>query len=78
MISAYFVVSRSSGNIIRITRRESVPDDTATVINVPVLTSSLLRYESFYAAGEDLISLRNVTRLATADNAKTQNSCRIV
>lgn len=78
MISAYFVVSRSSGNIIRITRRERPPDDTPTVINVPVSSSSLLRYEDCYASGEDLISLQSVTRLAKANNAKPQNSCRIV
>ncbi|WP_342245512.1 hypothetical protein [Pseudomonas sp. OTU5201] len=77
MITAYFVVARGSGNIIRITRRESVPDDTPTVINVPVSTASLMRYEDFHAHSEGLISLQNVTRLVKADNPKQQNSCRI-
>ncbi|MCY1284866.1 hypothetical protein D9M68_398480 [compost metagenome] len=77
MISAYFVVSRSSGNIIRITRRESPPDDTPTIFNVPISTSSQMRYDSLYANGEDLISLQRVTWLAKANNAKPQNSCRI-
>ncbi|MCY1420569.1 hypothetical protein D9M71_361960 [compost metagenome] len=66
MITAYFVVSRDSGNIIRITRRESPPDDTPTVFNVLALTSSQMRYESLYADGEDLISLRSVTPLNNA------------
>ncbi|MNR43013.1 hypothetical protein D3C85_1615920 [compost metagenome] len=61
MSSACLVVSKSSGNIIRVTRRESPPDDTPTVINVPVSSSSLMRYENFYASGEDLISLQSVT-----------------
>ncbi|WP_137821455.1 hypothetical protein [Pseudomonas sp. D(2018)] len=78
MITAYFVVARGSGNIIRITRRESVPDDTPTVINVPVSTASLMRYEDLLARGEDLISLQSVTRLVKADNRNHQNSCRII
>ncbi|BAN46476.1 hypothetical protein [Metapseudomonas resinovorans] len=78
MISAYFVVSRSSGNIIRITRRERPPDDTPTVINVPVSSSSLVRYEDFLASGKDLISLQSITRQTKANSAKPQNSCRIV
>ncbi|WP_330114471.1 hypothetical protein SA496_22205 [Pseudomonas sp. JS3066] len=77
MITAYFVVARSSGNIIRITRRESPPDDTPTVFNVPISTSNQMRYDSLYADGADLISLQSVTRPAKADTAKPQNSCRI-
>ncbi|AOE87509.1 hypothetical protein [Pseudomonas sp. TCU-HL1] len=77
MITAYFVVSKSSGNIIRITRRESPPDDTPSVFNVPMSTANQMRYDSLYANGEDLISLQRVTRLAKADNAEPQHSCRI-
>lgn len=77
MISAYFVVARSSGNIIRITRRESPPDDTPTVFNVPISTSNQMRYDSLYANGEDLISLQSVIRQARVATAKPQSSCRI-
>ncbi|MCO6060092.1 hypothetical protein NG726_25950 [Pseudomonas sp. MOB-449] len=77
MITAYFVVSKSSGNIIRITQRESPPDDTLTVYNVPVSTSNQMRYDSLYANGEDLINLQSVTRPTRADTAKPQHSCRM-
>ena len=77
MISAYFVVSRSSGNIIRITRRESPPDDTPTLINVPTTTSGLMRYERFCSLSEGLISLQSVMQPIKADKTTLQNSCRI-
>lgn len=35
MLNAYFVVARSSNNIIRLTRRDKAPDDSDTVIHVP-------------------------------------------
>ncbi|MCY1310464.1 hypothetical protein D9M70_606560 [compost metagenome] len=78
MISAYFVVSKGSGNVIRITRRESPPEDTPTVFNVPVSSSSQMRYDSLHADGEDLISLQRVTRQAKAGSMNPQNSCRII
>ncbi|MCY1279315.1 hypothetical protein D9M68_186620 [compost metagenome] len=61
MLSPYFVVARSSGNIIRVTRRDHPPPDTETVVNLYASTESLHRYEQLRAWGHDLISLANVT-----------------
>ncbi|WP_027597919.1 MULTISPECIES: hypothetical protein [Pseudomonas] len=54
---AYFVVSKSSGNIIRVTRRDVRPADSATVTFREALPSELARYESAYAHGQDLINI---------------------
>lgn len=61
MFSAYFVVSRGSGNIIRLIQRSSPPGDTATVQNVYASNACVHRYQALQAAGQDLINLRNVS-----------------
>lgn len=61
MLLSYFVVARSSGNIIRITRRTSPPADTVTLLNVKASTASLHCYQALYAKGQDLISLDSVS-----------------
>ncbi|TBU74012.1 hypothetical protein [Phytopseudomonas daroniae] len=60
MLDAYFVVSHSSGNIIRVTRRNARPADSATVTHVYASLNHLERYERLFAAGQDLISVDNV------------------
>ncbi|ALZ85318.1 hypothetical protein APT59_14355 [Pseudomonas oryzihabitans] len=54
---AYFVVSKSSGNIIRVTRRDVRPADSATVTFLEALPSELASYESAHARGQDLINI---------------------
>ena len=61
MLSAYFVIARGSGNIIRVIQRNSPPDDTATVQNVYASLACLHRYEALQATGQELINLRNVS-----------------
>lgn len=61
MFSAYFVISRGSGNIIRVIQRSSQPSDTATVQNVYASLACVHRYQALQAAGQDLINLRNVS-----------------
>lgn len=61
MFCAYFVVSRGSGNIIRVIQRSSPPSDTLTVQNVYASVACVHRYEALQAAGQDLINLRNVS-----------------
>ncbi|KUM44691.1 hypothetical protein [Pseudomonas sp. EpS/L25] len=54
---AYFVVSQGSGNIIRVTRRDVRPPDSATVTFVEASPNELARYESARARGQDLINI---------------------
>ena len=54
---AYFAVSQSSGNIIRVTRRDVRPPDSATVTFVEASPSELARYASAHARGQDLITI---------------------
>lgn len=61
MFSAYFVISRGSGNIIRVIQRSSPPSDTATVQNVHASIACVHRYQALQAAGQDLIHLRSVS-----------------
>lgn len=62
MISSYFVVSRGSGNIIRVIHRSTPPEDSATVINVYASHSNVNRYEALFAAGQDLINVASVLK----------------
>lgn len=62
MLYTYFVVARSSGNIIRLIRRSSPPDDSATVLNVYAASSCVHRYETLHESGQDLISLKSVSQ----------------
>lgn len=61
MLSAYFVIARGSGNIIRLIQRSTPPSDTDTVQNVYASTACQTRYQTLQAAGQDLINLRNVS-----------------
>ncbi|MBH3329917.1 hypothetical protein I5L56_09805 [Pseudomonas oryzihabitans] len=63
---AYFVVSRSSGNIIRVTRRDVRPTDSATVTYLEAGPSELVRYESAQACGQDLINVADTLSDDTA------------
>lgn len=54
---AYFVISQSSGNIIRVTRRDVRPDDSATITHVHASSNQLRCYQRLFARGQDLISL---------------------
>lgn len=60
MLSPYFVVSRDSGHIIRVTRSGSPPPDTDTVFNFRASTQSLHRYQLLQGGGQELISLASV------------------
>ncbi|TBU87163.1 hypothetical protein [Phytopseudomonas dryadis] len=60
MLDSYFVVSRSSGNIIRVIQRSATPEDSATVTNVYASLSHVERYEQLFAAGQDLIDVDSV------------------
>jgi hypothetical protein len=61
MLDAYFVLSRSSGNIVRITWRSVCPPDTPTLTSVRATTDQLGRHAQLYAYGQTLIHLDNVT-----------------
>lgn len=61
MLNAYFVVARSSNNIIRLTRRDKTPDDSDTVIHVYATASQLKRYVNLLARGRDLISVNDAS-----------------
>ncbi|GAC1033227.1 hypothetical protein thsps21_40560 [Pseudomonas sp. No.21] len=56
----YFVIDRESGNVIRLIRRESVPDDTPTIIHLLAPCSGQRRHASLYASGRDLIHASHV------------------
>lgn len=62
MLDAYFVVAQGSGNIIRITRRDKKPDDSATIHHVPATDSQLERHATLLAWGQDLISVTDASR----------------
>ncbi|MBB2497490.1 hypothetical protein [Aquipseudomonas ullengensis] len=61
MYSAYFVIARSSGNIIRLIQRSSPPNDSPTVQNVYASIACVHRYQALQAAGQNLINLKNVS-----------------
>lgn len=63
---AYFVISQSSGNIIRVTRRDVRPTDSATVTYLEAAPSELARYESAQARGQDLINIADTSSDDTA------------
>ncbi|GLX13811.1 hypothetical protein Pstr01_20500 [Pseudomonas straminea] len=57
MLAAYFVVAQSSGNIIRVTRRDVRPDDSATITHIHASPNQLKCYQRLFDRGQDLISI---------------------
>lgn len=57
MLDTYFVIANSSGNIIRMTRRDARPDDSATITHVQASSGLVERYQRLLDGGQDLIGV---------------------
>lgn len=55
MLDTYFVIANSSGNIIRVTRRDVRPDDSATITHVHASSGQIEHYQRLFDRGQDLI-----------------------